>query len=363
EAFEELESHLLEGFEGGWDSTDIDYNSEDIIRKRMMELNVTRFSAAATMKMAMELNAAKAAASGWSDFKMAAEKLLGTYNANYLRTEYNLAVATAQNASNYIRLKKDMEILPYWKYQTVGDGRVRSSHQALDGKVLKADDPIWDNIYPPNGYGCRCEVIALSDLDGEELSDSDDALNSLGEEYGKMQERGFDKNRGELAIVYADAQLYMDAAFGSRLSYKQYGLDSFENLQKTKADIPSTSRTYEETKEWFDDKATDGEIMTDGWDNIPVRLGFDALRKHRYKHKHEGRFNYMEAVLDTIRNPDEVYLKKLGENRFEMNLFGIYKDEVLMIPVSTDDFEFNIKTWFLLKKEKDSRRTGILLRG
>ena len=43
----------------------------------------------------------------------------------------------------------------YWQYQTAGDGHVRESHAAMDGRVFPADSPVWDIWYPPNGFGCR----------------------------------------------------------------------------------------------------------------------------------------------------------------------------------------------------------------
>ena len=52
--------------------------------------------------------------------------------------------------------------LPFWQYFTVGDDRVRPEHAVLDGFVARADDPVWNKIYPPNGFNCRCIVIALT---------------------------------------------------------------------------------------------------------------------------------------------------------------------------------------------------------
>lgn len=74
-----------------------------------------------------------------------------------LRTHGTQAYAVAR----YAQQQATKEALPYWQYLTVGDGRVRASHAALDGKVLRADDPFWETHYPPWDFGCRCVVVAL----------------------------------------------------------------------------------------------------------------------------------------------------------------------------------------------------------
>lgn len=53
------------------------------------------------------------------------------------------------------------EILWGYKYVTVGDDRVRPEHAALEGTTAPKDHPIWQKIYPPNGWGCRCKAIPI----------------------------------------------------------------------------------------------------------------------------------------------------------------------------------------------------------
>ena len=54
-----------------------------------------------------------------------------------------------------------MAALPYGQYLTVGDDRVRPEHAAIDGFIARLTDPVWNKIYPPNGFNCRCMRILL----------------------------------------------------------------------------------------------------------------------------------------------------------------------------------------------------------
>jgi len=55
------------------------------------------------------------------------------------------------------------EILWGYEYVTVGDDRVRPNHEALDGTILPKDDPLWEEVWPPNGFNCRCAVVEIFD--------------------------------------------------------------------------------------------------------------------------------------------------------------------------------------------------------
>jgi len=43
----------------------------------------------------------------------------------------------------------------------VGDDRVRDSHAELNGVRAPKDDPIWTQIWPPNGWSCRCTTLEI----------------------------------------------------------------------------------------------------------------------------------------------------------------------------------------------------------
>lgn len=84
-----------------------------------------------------------------------------------LRTIFQTNVQTAYMAGRFRRLVENASDRPYWQYVAIMDGRTRPAHAALHGRVFGWDDPIWKVIFPPNGWGCRCRVRALSAADVE----------------------------------------------------------------------------------------------------------------------------------------------------------------------------------------------------
>lgn len=79
-----------------------------------------------------------------------------------LQTAYNVGAYQQMTAPAVMRMR------PYWQYDAVADSRTRESHLALDGAVYPANSPVWDTIYPPNGFRCRCSVSSLSQREVDE---------------------------------------------------------------------------------------------------------------------------------------------------------------------------------------------------
>lgn len=79
-----------------------------------------------------------------------------------LRTIFQTNVQTSYMAGRFKRYLANVQDRPYWRYVAVMDGRTRPLHAALNGKVWRWDDPIWQVIWPPNGWGCRCRVVAMT---------------------------------------------------------------------------------------------------------------------------------------------------------------------------------------------------------
>ena len=140
-----------------------DFTTPDAEMLTRLTRDTWQFSAAKNYHELRDLSIALRDENGklreFSDFKTEAEKISAKYNETWMRTEYNLAVASSQSAARWTEFEKEADVIPNLRYETVGDSYVRESHQLLDGIIRPMNDAFWNTHYPPNGYGCRCEAV------------------------------------------------------------------------------------------------------------------------------------------------------------------------------------------------------------
>ena len=79
-----------------------------------------------------------------------------------LRVIYQTNLHTAYAAGQWDRIQQSKDALPYLQYMPSLATRKRNDHKQYYGIIRPIDDPIWQQILPPNGYGCLCWVKQLT---------------------------------------------------------------------------------------------------------------------------------------------------------------------------------------------------------
>jgi hypothetical protein len=90
------------------------------------------------------------------------EKLVQLGSPRRLRTIYWANTMTAHAAGEWERTERNKAFLPFLVYTLSTAERKRLEHEGWVGIVAAVDDPIWDRLYPPNGWGCMCGVRQIS---------------------------------------------------------------------------------------------------------------------------------------------------------------------------------------------------------
>lgn len=114
-------------------------------------------------------------------------------------------IQTAYNSGHYKTMTEPMvmKLRPYWQYVAVMDNVTRLAHRGMDGKVFRADDPIWDTWFPPNGFRCRCNVVTLSERQVKQrglkvLDDAPKYVEVDGHTVPLIPDHNFDVNPGKV---------------------------------------------------------------------------------------------------------------------------------------------------------------------
>lgn len=387
--FEQISNNLLLALEKGLKDTgngkaitaQTTYNASDEAMKTAMEQNLFIFSAAKTLAEIQQLNQALRESEGYDDFRKKAQRITDTFNRQWQQTEYGTALNCAENASAYHRLKSQARIFPYWGYRTAGDDRVREEHAALDGLTLRHDDPLWDKIYPPNGWKCRCYVVPRM---AEEVSVSEREQHEKAGRYMETTDwknavaQHWDINRAKQRIVFDANQMYIRkfadnaAAYMDKVKPDKWGLQN--SIGKLQEQAGGPAKVFNGTPDefWNNNKQSiDGReyFVVKDYNGRQWRMDRKSFDEHTSdrKKKRAFRTKSLANIIDVAKNPDEVWLgqdhgnsQKADMALSNYNLVKYYKDTTLVVSLKLEKNEMRLKSWFVLRDS--GKRRGLLIR-
>lgn len=348
-----------------------------------MEQNLFHFSAAKTLAEVQQLNQALRDSDGHADFRRRADRITSTFNRTWQRTEYGTAVNCAENASTYRRLKSEADIFPYWQYCTVGDDRVREEHAALDGLILRHDDPLWDKIYPPNGWKCRCYVVPKM---AAEVNVSEQSQHQRVEEYMKTTDwknaeaQHWDINRAKQGLVFAANQMYIRkfpdnaASYMDRVKPDRWGLEP--SVKKLQQQATEAALQYNGTPDEFWEahkQVIDGReyLVVKDYNGREWRMDREAYVIHTTDNlkKRAFRLKHLPNVFEVASQPDEVWLgqeykdKNKGDDNYYLSNYIMikhYKGVSIAVVGKIENGELVWKTWYPVRD--NNVRKGLLIR-
>lgn len=86
-----------------------------------------------------------------------------------LKTIYQSNLRSARSAGQWQRIQRTKETMPFLLYELGPSENHREQHVAWAGTLLPVDHPWWESHMTPNGYGCKCRVRQVSEVEAERL--------------------------------------------------------------------------------------------------------------------------------------------------------------------------------------------------
>lgn len=381
--FTEVGMRYREGLLNTWqrDIAELSYDAVDHAAAAAMEINLFRFSAAKTSAALISMNGLVRESTGFADFKRRVEEagILDDYNKRKLETEHQHAVNVGIQTSRYYQLRRDADAFPFWEYYTQGDAQVRPAHRALDRKVFRADDPIWDKVYPPNGWNCRCTVLPVPFEPGKVYTEQE-GLGAMQAEdpkgYAAMRSGGFLVNRAQTQEVFRLNLAYRNElrgkdpnafVFGVEKSYGRKGMD-FETIRA--AGVPERAinlRSNHEALNWFDrnsQKTGDGTkrvmVVTDHMGR-KIHMSREQFSAHLDGKHRTDRHATADLIPSVLADPDEVWINEPSRKGAPGLIYvKFHAQGIMRVAVAAEDNLLRITTW--TGELPDSERRGLLIK-
>lgn len=208
-----------------------------------------------------------------------------------LKTIFKTNTMVARSTARYDQqMRSD---LPYLQYVGGLSEHPRMSHMAKNGIVLLKSDPWWQSNYPPNAWGCHCEVRAWSEA--------------------QIKRRGWSVSTAAHENIATPDWSYNPGA--GNLIGKLSKIDLDKSLMALPTILPK--REYKELSDnalkqkFYDDlKIKQGDTYIDavGDPTVIDDSLFHSFSGHS-KITKKDRHLFIDEFATTIGDPDEIYLE------------------------------------------------------
>lgn len=346
----ETARQLVQGFSSGYGSGFTEDGIAEIRAK--IQQNVYPFSAAKTLTQMEEMRGMlfkDGKLLSYSEFRRGIENTGIKFNATWLNAEYNLAVASGQSAMRWDEAQSNSATYPNVTYRTAGDERVRESHARLDGLTFSLADPILKTIWPPNDWGCRCDM------------ESSDAPVSNVKVNANIVPPLFRNNVGLTQVVYKDNHPYYKGNKGvlKNLSFENYNLKPLADIVRTKlapAETPLAAKTA--YNDWAKKALAGNDAFTLKTFDAPVTITRETVKQVGAA---EGGWPVTPNLAELLQNPSEAYQYKEGKN-LHRTFIKHFSDKSIIATAELKDKAWTLTDWFEADMQSgDELRIGALL--
>ena len=318
-----------------------------------------------------------------------------------LHTIYQTNLQTAYMAGRYRTQIAAASHHPYLQYVAVMDSRTRPAHAAMDGRIFPINDPVWDSHYPPNGWNCRCAVVALSEEDIQrdqlEVESSAGRLVEVEKAVGKDPETDEPIMRKVTGLRITDRAgnelvFSPDPGFdynpGKRwASFDPAGEQEIAKIKETEKtwheqgmidvrSIPKEQRPPAPAKlpEAPDLQSALAQLRTalGVSETSPIRVvqtpvGPVTIRDekltHLVKKRPQTREEYANFIIPTLTNPFEVWLANYTDGSYRKHYIGLYQDEKDLLVFVKENTDGSL-LWNIIRTNDakiNGKRRGILI--
>jgi hypothetical protein len=232
----------------------------------------------------------------------------------------------------------------------------------MNGKVLLYDHPWWRQNYPPNGFNCRCTVIALSrvEMERDELKDIKKAPDVFDKGWGHNpgQWEVYDKNASSNEGVVKTLQ--------GQKKYSDYGRVDVRNVAD-RSPAPTMIPAAKSRDEAIEIVST-ALVQKERYRIVTTPIEEVVIDRDRLAHivvkAEEKRERYANYIIPTLEDPYEIYMTRYedGWRRRYIKLFTGKYNIMAIVRINRDGSIL----WNVIEaddKRMNKLREGLLLYG